>query len=212
MSLNSLLAGLRQRRLTEEIKAAYDEFLARLDAAQVSDQARKIGEQMPAFLLPNAEGALVDSTELLSRGPVVVTFLRGAWCPYCAATLDALRTALPRIEQAGATLVAMTPETGGLALIMKQSHSLHFEILVDVDLAVAMQFGIVFRTPPLYAALLAKKGYDLAERSGNPGWFLPIPATFLVDRHGIIQRTWVCIDFTRRAEPEDVLDSISALR
>ncbi len=210
--LNRLLAAHRRARETAERKAAYDEFLARLDAAQVAAQACKVGDPMPAFLLPNAEGELIESDALLQRGAIIVTFFRGQWCPYCAITLDALEAALPQFQQLGATLVAMTPETGGLALTMKQAHGLHYELLVDVDLAVAMQFGIVYRTPPLYAALLAKAGIDLAERSGNPGWFLPIPATFLVDRQGVIRQRWICNDFTVRAEPEEIIAALGTLR
>ena len=81
-------------------------------------------------------------------------------------------------------------------------------MLVDVDLAVAMQFGIVFRVPPLYAALLARQGIDLAARSGNPAWLLPVPATFLVASSGIIRERWVDIDFTHRAEPAALVDAL----
>ncbi len=166
---------------------------------------------MPEFLLPDAEGRLVHSGALLAGGPLVLTFFRGDWCPYCAATLDALQAALPAITGAGGTLLGVTPETGGRALSMAQSHGLGYRILVDVDLAVAMAFGIVFRTPPLYADLLRRRGVDLADRSGNPAWFLPVPATFLIRRDGTIARSWVNIDFTRRAEPDDVVAALRAL-
>lgn len=166
---------------------------------------------MPEFLLPNAEGRLVDSADLLAAGPLVVTFFRGAWCAYCAMTLDALEAVLPDVADRGGTLVAVTPETGGRALAVKREHDLHYEVLIDVDLAVAVRFGIVFRAPPLYAALLRRSGIDLAERSGNPAWFLPIPATFLVRRDGVIARAWAETDFTRRAEPSEILGALRAL-
>lgn len=211
MFLNEKLKAWRDARMAAEVRAAYDDFLERLDAAQVARGARHAGDPMPAFLLPNAEGRLVDSAELLARGPLVVTFFRGTWCPYCAMTLDALEAALPAIRAAGGTLVAMTPETGGRALAMKRDHGLHYEVLADVDLAVAMQFGIVFRTPPLYRKVLARAGVDLAERSGNPAWFLPVPATFLASRDGIIRRAWVNVDFTERAEPDEIVAALQAL-
>jgi peroxiredoxin len=211
MGLNAALERLRRRRATAEIQAAYDEFLQRLDAARVTAQALGPGDRMPDFLLPSAEGRLVDSAGLLAGGPLVVTFFRGAWCPYCAATLDALEAVLPALTRAGATLVAMTPETGGRAAAMKAAHGLHYQVLADVDLVVAMAFGIVFRVPPRYDALLRARGIDLAERSGNPAWFLPVPATFLVRPDGIIARAWVNIDFTRRAEPAEILDAVRAL-
>ena len=183
----------------------------RLDAGQVAAQALGPGDPMPPFLLPNAEGELVASADLLARGPLVVSFFRGGWCPYCALTLNALGAALPELERAGATLVALSPETGGRGLAMKRRHWLGFEVLADVDLGVAMQFGVVFRAPPLYAALLQRAGIDLAERSGNPAWLLPVPATFLMRRDGTVARRWVDVDFTRRAEPEDILDAVRAL-
>ncbi len=212
MSLNEVLQALRRSRDTSEVRVAYDEFLKRLDAGQVAAQACKEGDPMPGFLLPSADGHLVGSEELLAEGPLVVTFFRGDWCPYCAATLDALEAVLPELSRAGGTLVALTPETGGRALATKRDRALHYEVLVDVDLAVAMAFGIVFRTPPLYAELLRRRGIDLAERSGNPAWLLPIPATFLVGRDGIVLRAWVNRDFTQRAEPSDIVTALRSLQ
>ena len=108
---------------------------------QVAAQACKPGDRMPAFLLPSAEGRLVESGELLAHGPLVVTFFRGGWCPYCSATLEALETVLPELSRAGGILVAMTPETGGRALAMKRDRGVRYEVLVDVDLAVAVTFA-----------------------------------------------------------------------
>ena len=206
-----MLAALRQSRSTAEVRAAYDEFLQRMDAAKVVDCALRAGDRMPDFLLPNAEGRLVHSDDLLAAGPLVVTFFRGEWCPYCSVTLDALQTILPALTGAGGSVVALTPETGGRALQIKRAHNLDFEVLADVDLAIGMAFGIVFRLPPLYAALLARRGIDLAERSGNPAWLLPIPATFLVGRDGVIARSWVKVDFTQRAEPAEILEAMRHL-
>jgi peroxiredoxin len=206
-----MLAAIRRARATAEVRAAYDEFLERLDAGCVTEQALGVGDAMPAFLLPSAEGRLVDSADLLAAGPLVVTFFRGDWCPYCSATLNALEAALPELAASGGTLVAMTPETGGRALAMKRAHGLHYLVLADVDLAIAMAFGIVFRMPPLYEALLRRRGVDLSERSGNAGWFLPIPATFVVGTDGVITRAWVNVDFTQRAEPTEIIDTLKAL-
>lgn len=183
-----------------------------MDAGQVAAEACKPGDRMPDFLLPSAEGLLVDSRDLLAKGPLVVTFFRGGWCPYCSATLEALEAVLPELSRAGGALIAMTPETGGRAVAMKHDCGVHYEVLVDVDLAIAMAFGIVFRTPQLYMELLQRRGIDLADRSGSPAWLLPIPATFLVDQDGVVLRSWVNIDFTQRAEPTEILEALSGLQ
>jgi peroxiredoxin len=209
--LNEILANLRRARQTSEIKAAYDEFLRRLDVAEVAAGILREGEKMPSFLLPNAEGALVDAADLLAQGPLVLTFIRGSWCPYCSVTLDALESMLPELQAAGGTLAALTPETGGRALAAKREHGLRCEVLIDVDLSVAMQFGVVFRTPPLYVSLLRRRGIDLAERSGNPAWLLPIPATFVVSSDGVIRKVWADVDFTRRAEPTAIVQALYGL-
>ena len=210
--LNRLLAAIWRSRETAELKAAYDEFLERLDAVRVAAQACNPGDAMPGFLLPNAEGRLIDSAGLLARGPLVVTFFRGDWCPYCSATLEALEAVLPELSWTGGTLVAMTPETRGRALAMKRDRGLRYEVLVDVDLAVAMAFGIVFRTPPLYMALLRRRGVDLAERGGNPGWLLPVPAAFLIGQDGMVRRSWVNVDFMQRVEPTEIIEALNSLQ
>lgn len=209
--LNLLLSALRRKRETPEIRAAFEEFLQRLGTGQVVASALKPGDRMPDFLLPDSDGRLVGSDELLARGPLIVAFFRGEWCPYCAMTLDALQAISPALSQAGGILVAMTPETGGRALALKQAHALDFPVLIDVDLAIGMAFGIVFRVPTLYAALLRRRGTDLAALSGNPAWLLPTPATFLISRSGVIERVWIDIDFTRRAEPTEILAALADL-
>lgn len=210
--LNGVLAALRRSRDTAELRAAYDEFLELLDAGEVAAGACKPGDPMPPFVLPNAEGYLVRSDELLAHGPLVVTFFRGDWCPFCIATLQALEAVLPELSRTGGILVALTPETGGRALAAKRTQSLHYEVLVDVDLATAFGFGVVFRMPPLYGDLLRRRGVDLAERSGNPGLLLPVPATFLVGQDGIVLQSWVNIDFTQRAEPGEILQALHHLQ
>ena len=206
-----LLAERRARIADAEVRAAYDAALAELRRTDFLAHALPLGATFPDFLLPDAEGRLVARGDLLGRGPFVATFFRGAWCPYCAHTLDALQAALPRIEAEGAALVAITPETGGRALEMKRRHGAAFTVLADVDHGLAMACGVVFRAPEPYRRLLASRGVDLAERQGNEAWFLPVPATFVVDRYGVVRWRFLDVDFTRRAEPDDVVAALAAL-
>ncbi len=145
------------------------------------------------------------------QGPLVVTFFRGEWCPYCRLMLTALEEAFPEIEAFGGRLVAVTPETGGRALTAKAHHGERYEILSDVDCGLGLSCGVIFRTPQVYRDLLVSHGNDLAERQGNDAWFLPIPAAFVLDREGIVRWRYADVDFTRRAEPADIIDAVRRL-
>lgn len=211
MDLTGRLAALREAQFQGEVSAAYADFVAMLDRAEVAAHTLACGAVMPGFLLPSAEGQLLSSADLLDHRPLVITFFRGDWCPFCMLTLAALEEALPDIDAAGATLIAMTPETGGRALRAKRVHGLNYDVLSDVDNAVAMQFGIVVNPPKSYRALLARAGVDLVERHGNLGGFIPLPATFLIGTDGIVQRAWVDLDVTRRVEPAAIVDAARRL-
>lgn len=211
MDLTGRLAALRDAEFQGEVRAAYAGFVAMLDRAGIAAHVLAPGMPMPDFLLPNAEGRLLSSSDLLKSGPLVVVFFRGDWCPFCMLMLSALEEALPELHAAGATLAALTPDTGGRALRAKQSHGLHYEVLSDVDNETAMQFGVVVSPPASYRALLAGAGIDLVERHGNPGGFIPLPATFLVGQDGIIRSTWIDLDVSQRVEPAAIIDAVQRL-
>jgi peroxiredoxin len=211
MALMDALRALFDRRASPRGRAAYHDMVARLYKAEIAARALKGGDKAPAFLLPNAEGALIASEDLLAAGPLVVSFFRGGWCPYCDLTMRAMQDAWPSIRAAGASFAAIWPETGGAALRTKRERGLTYEFLIDVDHAAAMQFGIVFRVPELYRARLSEQGIDLAERQGNPGWLLPLAATYLIAPDGFIRYAFVDGDFTARAEPDDIVARIRAL-
>jgi len=209
MSLEDELSQIRAAAMDDApLQAAYQDLLRRLDQAETGERALKPGDAIPAFLLPDAEGRLVASDDLLARGPLVINFFRGNWCPYCRQTLKALEAALPEIEAAGGQLVALTPDTGHHLADTKRVHRLSYEILSDVDGTVGLQFGVLFRAPAAYREVLASYGIDLAERHGNDGGFIPLPATYVVDRAGIVRYAFVDIDFTRRAEPAAVVAAL----
>src|SRR5215470_10206780 len=209
MSLEDELNKIRAAAKNDAaLQAAYQDLLARLDRAETGARALKSGDAIPAFLLPDAEGRLVASDDLLARGCLVINFFRGNWCPYCRQTLKALEAALPEIEAAGGQLVALTPDTGHHLADTKRIQRLSYEILSDVDGTVGLQFGVLFRAPAAYRELLAGHGIDLAERHGNDGGFIPLPATYVVDRDGIVRYAFVDIDFTRRAEPSTVVTAL----
>jgi peroxiredoxin len=210
MSLQDELDQLR-RRQSGKNRAAWQAFAEQLARAATAEGALKPGDAMTPFLLPNAEGRLVASDELLAGGPLVICFYRGDWCPYCRAMLAALQAALPRIAAAGGRLVAITPDTGGRLRALKRRQKLTYEILCDVDYAVGLQFGVVFQVPEASRRRLAEDGIDLPERHGSGGWMIPMPATFVADRDGIIRYAFAEGDFTRRAEPDTIVGVLQGL-
>jgi peroxiredoxin len=201
---------LQRRKMGPGVRAAVQDMVERLGQAEAADRVLKPGAALPDFVLPNAEGRLVASDELLARAPLVLTFYRGDWCPFCALTLDALEAALPEIEAAGGQLVALSPETGGRALEVKLAHNLNYEILIDVDSGVALACGIALRVPDAFRQGVMN-GIDLAERHGNEGWFVPIPACFVVDQTGIIREVFAEPDFTYRPEPTEIVAALKRL-
>jgi peroxiredoxin len=173
--------------------------------------ALAVGDVFPDFLLPSAEGRLVALADVRARGPVIISFFRGEWCPFCRLMLAALTEALPEIEAAGATLLALTPETGGLPLTMKTYHQARFEVLSDVDFGVGLGAGVVFHIPPLYRARLASSGLDIPRRHGIGDWFLPVPSTFILTPDGAIAWRFLDVDFSHRPEPADIIAAVRSL-
>src|ERR1700757_3998669 len=144
MSLKDELDRIRAEAAAHaKIKAAYEAPVAQLGRAETASRALKVDDAMPGFMLPNAEGRLVFSDELLARGPLVVNFFRGDWCPYCLKTLKMLEASLSEIQAAGGQLVAITPDTGRHLADTKRVQRLSYEILSDVDGAVGLLFGVL---------------------------------------------------------------------
>jgi peroxiredoxin len=209
-SLTETLDDLRAK-IGEPFKSLNDGVVRRLIEAQSAAQALKPGDKCPVFAMPTAEGEIVTSTTLLAKSPLVLSFYRGAWCPFCSAELEALHEAQPAIEAAGARLAAVTPEVGGLALRVKEERQFKFDILCDVDNGVALEFGIVFRVTPEMVQTFSKQGPDFPAIYGNQSWFLPIPATYIVARDGTIAEAFVNPDFRYRLDPADIVRTLRTL-
>lgn len=209
MSLRDELDAERKRRFAMDgVREAFTETLAQLGQIGAGSTAPRPGDAFPDFLLPDAEGRLVARDDLLTGGSAVIAFFRGEWCPYCRITLDAWQAALPDMLAAGATLAAITPETGGRALSMKRQHQATYPVLADVDSGLAAACGITHRVPGAYLQLLLRRGIDLAERQGNAALMLPVPAAFVLDRHGLVAWAHVDVDFTHRADPMAVIAAV----
>lgn len=191
---------------------AYDRFIADLRSKGVAENALKAGDQIPPFALPNAEGRLVSSDILLAEGPIVLSFYRGSWCMFCNSFLDELVADSDKITKAGGRIVCMTGETGGRALKAKRAHAAQFEILCDADLGVALSFGLVFPLPDELKQLNLRRARSFQTIYGNDSWFLPLTATYIVERTGRIAVADVDPEFRRRMDPSDMISALEALR
>ncbi len=209
-AVNPRLATLRDSRTENPVwAAAYREIIARLETDGFAAGMAAPGAAFPDFILPSAEGRLVALADELARGPVVLFFFRGAWCPFCKLMLEALAEAMPEITAAGGRVLALTPEVGALPREMQARHGDAFQVLADVDFGVGLMAGVVFKIPPLYRALCAR--LDFPRRHGNAGWTLPVPATFIIRRNGLIAWRFFDVDFAHRAEPADIVAALRGL-
>ena len=193
-------------------KARYDALVQSLRDAGVGNEALKVGDVAPEFALANAEGELMASSELLAKGPMVLSFYRGKWCPYCVTELEALREAAPDIAAFGATLVAVTAEDCGGALAAKRKHRLEFEILCDLENGLGLSFGLLYRVNDTVRQFYQEVDINFPLIYGNESWFLPVPATYVIDRNGIIRHAYVNPDFRERLDPAVILDVLKTLR
>jgi peroxiredoxin len=185
--------------------------IAEIDASGVAPGLAP-GEQAPQFSLPDAMQRPVSLKERLSRGPVVLVFYRGEWCPYCNTYLRALQAALPRITARGASLLAISPQSPDHSLSMAEKAQLDFDVLSDVDQAVIREYKVQFTAPAdLQDVHVNAFDVDLRDHTANRSWQLPVPATFVIDRAGIVCAARVSADYRTRMEPADIIAALNDL-
>jgi peroxiredoxin len=178
----------------------------------VRSTAAREGDRIGDFILMDAHGAPVRLQQLLTAGPVVISFYRGGWCPYCNIELRGLQRVLPEIQRLGGSLVAISPQLPDNSLSTEEKNGLVFSVLSDVGNTVARRFGIVFTLPDDLLETYNQFQHGLGKMNGDTGATdLPIPATFVLDRSGVIQLAYVDEDYTRRLDPELILDKLRQL-
>jgi peroxiredoxin len=185
---------------------------AELIASGQAQRARKAGDVAPEFTLTDPDGKPVSSRDLLAKGPLVVSFYRGVWCPYCNLELQALQEALPEIAARGASLVAISPQTAPNSRKSERDNNLSFPILSDVRSEVADAFGIRFALSGELVALYKTFKNDLPTFNDDPSWVLPMPARYVIGRDGIIAYAEVNPDYTHRPDPSELLPVLDRLR
>ncbi len=201
-------AGKPPYNVPPSVIATMHRATAELIASGAATRALKAGDKAPAFTLNDPDGKPVSSVELLAQGPLVVSFYRGVWCPYCNMELQALQAALPEFAAAGAKLVAISPQTAPNSRKSMRQNSLGFPILSDSHGDVAAAFGLRFALPDYLIELYKSLRNDLPAFNNDPGWTLPMPGRFVIGQDGVILYAEVNPDYTRRPEPDDMLPAI----
>jgi peroxiredoxin len=209
--LEQQLAKFRQRasgELIETIQAGVDELID----SGIARRAAGEGDMAPDFALPNALGKRVELSALLAAGPVVLTFYRGGWCPYCNLQLRAYQRVLPELRALGATLVAISPEPSDASLSTREKNALEFEVLSDIEAKAAKAYGVLFDLSDALREAYIGMGKDLSQINADGAWHLPIPATYVIAPNGRIALAYVDPEYRNRLEPADVLAAVRAMQ
>ena len=183
-------------------------MVARLAANNVGESAPKPGEAMPDFILPDEGGRLVRLTDLIDKGPVVLSFNRGHWCPYCRLNVAGLAEIAPDVESLGAQIVAISPEKARYGKELKSYAKAPFPVLADINNAYALELNLLFWVGDEKREAMQAGGYDIAPYQGNDAWMLPIPATFIVDRDGVVRARYIDPDYRRRMDLDELLAAL----
>jgi peroxiredoxin len=195
-----------------DVQAVHERTVAALKAQGLASRALRVGAKAPSFELPDHDGKRVSSADLLAKGPMVLFFIRGRWCPFCVGQVEAMNYIAPQIEAAGASLIAISPHTEKQAYFMHDQHKLLFPLLVDAQNEVARQFGLVYRVPDEQQQLYRRTFVNLPLANGDDSWTLPIPATYILDRDGTILVAYAHEDYTERPEPLEILSTLEHRR
>jgi peroxiredoxin len=198
------------RALRPEMQEAVDRMVERLRLSRAGEGAPKPGDPMPPFSLSDETGRLVSLGELLAVGPVAITFHRGHWCPYCRINTRALAEAQGKIRAEGGQIVAIMPERQQFVAAFKSDAELRYPVLTDIDNGYALSLNLAIWVGAELQRLMAVSGRDLPSYQGNEGWFLPIPATFVLDADGSVKARFIDPDYRKRMAIEDLLAALKS--
>lgn len=210
-SLEEQLAARRAefaRTAPADRQKLYDRKIEDLRRTFSEERVPRVGDPLPEFELPGVVGTVVSSAEALVGGPIVVTFYRGSWCPYCNIQLQAYQAAMPGIAERGGKLIAISPQLPDESLTTKERNELSFDVLSDVGNVVAKRYGLVFTVPEELREVHRQLGKELPKINGDETWELPVPATFVAGRDGRVLLSHVDVDYRRRLEPAAILAAL----
>jgi len=194
-----------------ENQAIIQDAFGTINAADFGSNALAAGERAKNFQLTNANGGETALADLLESGPVVISFYRGGWCPYCNLEFKALNDSLSTIKSLGANLVGISPELPDNSISTAEKHALEFDVLSDVGNIVARDYGIVMDVPDSMRPLYLQWGLDVPSANGDDTWELPIPATYVIDSDGTVVFAYVNKNYTERLEPEEIINALKTI-
>jgi peroxiredoxin len=199
----------RKELIAKYVPAETQEIHARAVAAlkeqRLAANILPVGAKIPEFQLSDHDGKNVSSSDLLAKGRLVLCFIRGRWCPFCVAQMEAMNLTLPDIQRTGATLAAVSPQTVQQSFFMRDQHKLRFPLLSDAGNNVARQFGLAYRIPDDQKNVYQRAFVNLPFVNGDDSWELPIPATYILDRDGSVLYASANEDYAERPEPADIV-------
>ena len=217
MSQSSIIQQLEdviarfEKNAPESVKIAIKDSITNIKASFDQNKTIQVGDTVPSFKLPDAVGQMVSSIDLLAKGPMLLTFYRGEWCPFCSVALSGLQQHLESFRAKGVTLVAVSPELPNTSLTTVEKHALQFPILSDVHNSYAQELGIVWDMPSTLRPALTAFGVDLQKRNGDDTFQVPVPTTLLVDGKGIVRNAYIDADYRKRLDPAVALKWIDEL-
>ncbi len=212
--LREILAERKEsiaKYVPSETQAIHARAIAELKRKRLAADILPVGSKIPPFQLPDQNGNNISSGDLLAKGRVILCFIRGRWCPFCVAQMAAMNAILPEIENEGAILAAISPQTVKQSFFMNDQHKLRFPLLSDSANDVARQFGLSYRVSDEQRELYKRTFVNLPFVNGDNSWELPIPATYVIDRDGTALYVSANEDYTERPEPTCILDFLRTL-
>ena len=213
-SLNHRLAAYREHsgRIRPDITRSYDQLVERLGMLDRDEIGPRVGAPLPPFHLPDESGRLVSLAELLKAGPIVVSFNRGHWCPYCRLDLRSLAAIHQDVVRLGGQILSIMPDSARYTSRSVSDDALPFPILSDMDLGYALSLGLIFSVGAEVRRLYEDLGIELERYQGNDSYFLPMAAKFIVGRDGLVKARQVNVEFRQRMEPAAILEALKGLR
>ena len=194
-----------------EVQAIHDRVVEELKQSGAAGRALQVGSKVQPFELLNQDGQALSSADLLERGPLIICFIRGRWCPFCVGQMESMNGIVPELQRLGVSLVSISPQTVHQSYLMADQHKLGFPPLSDAGNKVARQFGLAYRVPEYQQEIYKRVFVNLPFVHGDDGWELPIPATCILDRDQTVVYAGADPDYTVRPEPSEIVAFLSQL-